>query len=212
MSSLSRWFVSVALFLTVLFALALGSFRIPTTQAAPSAAAWLDACDTPCWEGIQPGVTSRAEGLARLTRASGVEPSREPCFLPGDPFSCDLYQWKLPDELAIRAGMQVEFETVTLITAQPSDLTLGEALLILRRSGQPLYEFQVGYSGSTLNLWLAFSESRVHLSVTIDCPTTYRAVMRAAVVRIVLQEPELQRHVPATFNTVRDTIYDLCER
>jgi hypothetical protein len=209
---MARLLVSAALSLSVLFALALVVLRFPATPAAPSPAAWLDACEAPCWEGVQPGVTSRAEGLARLSRANGSEPSREPCYIPGDPFACDLYQWKLADDAAIRAGMQVEHEIVRLITAQPADVTLGEALLMLRRKGQPLYEFQVGYDGAgTLFLWLAFAESRVSMTVAIECPTTYRALMHAPIVRVVLQEPDQRRHAPATFNTVRDTIYHLCE-
>lgn len=199
----------LALFLTACFALALVTFRIPQ----PEHPTRLDECDAPCWEGIQPGITTRAVALERITRASGVEPSLAPCFNVDSPLSCDQYQWKLPDDLAILTGMQVEHETVRQIVAQSPDLTLGDALLMLRRYNLPLYEIQVGYSVDSLTLWLGFSNASVRLSATASCPTTYRDLLHAPLARLILQEPEPEQpHMPATFSIVRKTVYGLCER
>jgi hypothetical protein len=208
---MARGLAALALLLTLCFALALVAFRLPSLGAAP--AARLDTCDAPCWEGIQPGITTRTDALDRLTRSSGVEPSLAPCYNANNPLACDLYQWKLPDEIAIRTGMQVEHETVRLITAQSPDLTLGDALLMLRQYDLPLYEIQVGYSVDTLTLWLGFSNASVRLSASSPCPTTYRDLMHTSLARIVFQEPEPPRPlIPATFSLVRETVYQLCER
>lgn len=206
-----RLLARLALLLIFGFALALATFRLPSFGLVP--AARLDACDAPCWEGIQPGITTRTDALDVLTRLSGFEPSVAPCYNANNPLACDLYQWKLPDEIAIRTGMQVEHEKVSLITAQSPDLTLGDALLALRQYDLPLYEIQVGYSVDTLTLWLGFSNASVRLSASTPCPTTYRDLMHTPLARIVFQEPEPPRPlVPATFSLVRETVYQFCER
>ncbi len=208
---MTRWLAGVAAFLIAAFALLLGSFRIPSVQAQSQAR--LDACAAPCWEGIQPGVTTGADALIRLTSASGAEPALLPCYNT-ELLPCELYQWRGAgdDDTAARTGVQVQQQRVRLITTQSPGLTLGDLLLTLRQLRAPFYEVQVGYTIDKLYLWLVFGESSVRLSAVTDCPTTYRDLMHVPVARLVLQEPQhTLQHPPMLFTSVRQTIYRLCE-
>src|SRR4051794_27912321 len=123
-----RLLLITSLVFTLLFSGALASLRLqpqPTREAQGS----LGGCSMPCWQGVQPGGTSREAAIARLNTLIGFPPAMTGCANPSL-LSCDLYAWTMLDRPF--AGLFIERGEVTSVVGFAPGFTLGEALLMLR--------------------------------------------------------------------------------
>ncbi len=200
----------IALLCVPLFTLAIAAFRVQPPNTLPESE--IGRCATPCWNGIQPGFTTRQVALTELTASKGFDPVSPECFSPSlQP--CELYQWRSPENVKIWTGIQTQRGVVINIDAKAPGFTLGEALLSLDLMDHDLYSFQLGHNLDWLYLWLSFSDASISISAQSTCPNSFFAMMQTPIDTVAIQSPSRARlHEPMTFGLLRRMYYDLCEK
>src|SRR4051812_8356582 len=140
MTRLALW---IALLCVPLFALALVAVRAQTPNTVPESE--IGRCATPCWNGIQPGITTKQVAVTRLTTSNGFDPVSPECYSPSM-LPCELYRWRSPQDVRTWTGIQTQRGVVINIDAKAPGFTLGEALLSLDNLKHDLYSFQLGHN------------------------------------------------------------------
>lgn len=206
MTRLIGW---IALLCVPLFALALVAFRVQPPNTVPEDE--IGRCATPCWQGIQPGITTKQVALNQLTALNGFKPITPVCFSPSLT-PCELYHWVSPENIHAWMGIQTQRGVVISIETKTPAVTLGDALLALDRLHHSLYTFQAGHDSEALYLWLSFSEASISLSAQITCPNSLTAFLQSPVDTLTIQSPFPEpQHVPTNFAFLRRNFYNLCE-
>lgn len=200
----------IGLLFTMLFAVAIAAFRAQPPNTFPEAE--IGRCATPCWQGIQPGITTKQVAVTRLTASNGFDPVSPECYSPSMT-PCELYQWHSPENVQMWTGIQTERGVVVTIDTKTPGFTLGEALLSLNNLHHSLYSFQLGHNLDWLYLWLSFSDSSISVSAQSTCPNSFFAMMQTPIDTIAIQSPDQNRlHEPMTFGVLRGMFYGLCEQ
>jgi hypothetical protein len=200
----------IVFLLTTCFTFAIAAFRVQTPNTFPEAE--IGRCATPCWQGIQPGITTKQVAVNQLTSANGFDPVSPECYSPSM-LACELYQWPSPENVRIWTGIQTQRGIVVNVDAKAPGFTLGEALLSLKNLHHGLYSFQLGHNLDWMYLWLSFSDASISVSAQSTCPTSFFAMMQTPIDTVAIQSPNRNRlHEPMTFGGLRRLFADLCEQ
>ena len=205
-NAMMRVLVTPALLLSALFALLIGGLHSQRQTQRP--ADYFGDCALPCWQGVQPGTTSREVALARLSAATGLYPVVTSCVSPVAA-PCDLYRWMSPDQLTSYAGLFVERGDITGVVAFAPGFSLGDALLMLA----PLSGADLGtVANHEFYAQFFFAQSRIVVRAPVTCPGTFRQLLETPTVSVEVQSPDLNtQYIPAmTLAAVRDVFYRLC--
>ena len=172
----------------------------------------LSGCKVSCWQGVEPGFTIGTDSLQRLNLEYGSQPTISSCIdLPSN--FCNRFSWRSPD--AQRATeVMINHDRVQSVIVAPPGFTLGEALLALD-------SFHAGFYGASpatvesqrFNFQLVFDGTRIGLSMTITCPTSYFVMMRTPVRNLNVGTPtsNTQGYFLNNFAAVRRIGYQQCE-
>ncbi len=203
---MTRLLPGIALLLTALFSLMM--IVITAQPYSDALDRQFSGCGAPCWQGIQPGTSSREEVLAQL----GGDPLSPLCFSRTS-VPCEMFQWSQPDTPPRTTGIQIQSGKVYSVTLKSPGFTFASVLLTLRRLNHPLYGVEVGYNLDWMYLWLTFSDASIGVSTRSNCPTTYDTLLGAPVDMIVIQAlDDRTPHEPTRLGLLRETVYHLCER
>jgi hypothetical protein len=207
---MTRLMIAITLLFVPLFTVLMVAVRTQPPNMLPQEE--IGNCSTPCWQGIQPGITSKQIALTRLTIAHGYDPIRPVCYSPSMT-PCELYHWVSPENVHIWTGLQTQHDLVVSLEAKTPGFTLGDALLSLDDLHHDLYAFQIGHNLDWLYLWLSFSDASISVSAQATCPTSFFAMLQTPIDTVTVQSPSVGRsHEPMTFGQMRQMFYDLCEK
>ncbi len=206
---MTRLVARIALLCAPLFMLVLAAFHVQTPNPLPESA--FGHCSTPCWDGIQPGITTRVEAVNTLTAEQGFDPATPVCYSPSL-LPCEIYQWRLTVNTRLWTRVQAQQGIVTNFDTRFPGFTLGEALLALDKLDYSLYSFQVGYNHEWLYVWLSFADARISVSAQSTCPNSFFALMQTPIDTVAIQSPDLNRqHEPMTLGLLHQMYAALCE-
>ena len=205
-----RLLLILSLGVTALFALILLVIRVPYQRPVSG----LDSCDGDglCWDGVQPGVTSEADALARIdTHNSGLR-MEAPCYAP-HPDTCQNFTWSPPGNPIVYTELQVVSGQISEIVAYNPGLTLGETLLLL----EDLHTFPDGADPGFVEdkqfyIQLIFDKSRLIVEALASCQGTYYDLLQTPVRTLELDSANNSTHyVPiSTFAAMRRLFYQAC--
>lgn len=203
---MTRLLPAAALLLTTLFALIIAAITVQ--PYVDSLEQQFGGCGAPCWQGIQPGTTTREDALTHIN--GDLE---NPLCYSRTSVPCEMFQWAAADAPRKLTGVQIQRGLVYSVSVKAPGFTLASVLLTLRRLGHPLYDVQVSYNLDRFYLWLTFSDSRIGVSARATCPTSYGALLGTPVDLIVIQLPDARdQHAPMSLSLLRETVFRVCER
>ncbi len=186
-----RGLMIVALVLTAVFALVLGVLRLqPKAHTLESA---FGGCSSPCWYGMQPGITSYDETAARFD-AIGWKSDSAFCRVLSS--GCTDFRWWNPNQMGEWAGVHFYIRQLNGIAIQSPGLIFGQLMQAL---GAPQIAYQYldarGRSIYYSALW-----NGIGAAVVLRCPTTFAALLRAPVEAVVLTQltdPSVKNALPS---------------
>jgi hypothetical protein len=202
----TRLILLPSLLLIALFALLIGGLH--AQPQISHASDYFGECAMPCWQGVQPGTTTRETALARLSQATGLYPVISSCVSPVAA-PCDLYRWMSANRLTSYAGLFVERGDITGVVAFAPGFTLGDALLLL----DPLSGADLGtVANNQFYAQLFFEQSRIVVRAPVACPGTFHQLMDTPAASVEVQSPDLNtQYIPAmTLAVMRRVFYRLC--
>jgi len=204
---LSLW---IALLFVPLFAIVIVALRAQTPNTLPEAE--FGRCSTPCWQGIQPGFTSKPDALTLMNNAQGFNPIKPECYSPSMT-PCELYHWVSPENIHIWTGVQTQHGLVVSVEAKTPGFTLGDMLLSLDSLHHGLYSFQMAHNLDWLYLWMSFSEASISIGAQSTCPNSFFSMLQTPIDNVTVQSSSPNRpHEPMSFGLLRRMYYDLCEK
>jgi hypothetical protein len=173
-----RFLLVAMTLLTLCFAIMLSVLHLQAQPPRDSQAYFGD-CAMPCWEGIQPGVTTRVDAL-RTLNARGWELGGQCNAAVYD--SCDLF---MRDAADLIAYLYVGAGQIKQIALFRSGLLLGDVWLAL---GSPEYAAisPHTYRAASLNTALWFSPSEVSTRMNFPCPAGFAEMLRIPVDTILV--------------------------
>ena len=208
---MSRVILLAALGLTALFALALAALHFQPNNN-PASAYFRD-CSMPCWEGVQPGVTSVADALTRINAAVGLDAHKEDCFDPPSE-ACIRYRWASANGGRLSTEMEVGYDEIGAVIAWQPDFRLGDVLLAL--ADQQLRPYGVSQNAVQRNQFITrlyFADSQISLNAQTSCPATSLQWMETPISLVMVDSAPI-----ASVGSVDDfalllkTFYQTCER
>ena len=167
----------------------------------------------PCWQGVQPGVTSVDAALARINTAVGFAAYKEACFNPPSD-ACVRYRWSTPDDGKLSTEMEVGYGEIGAVMAWNPGFTLGDALLTLNDLHLTLYGAYQGeiQSGKFVSQ-LLFADSHLSVRAVTPCPGTYLDLIETPVNIVMVDSAKMgtQSSLPS-FAAVLRMFYESCAR
>jgi hypothetical protein len=199
----------VALLITLLFAGVIGALRAQPYHDPLRDD--LNGCKISCWQGVEPGTSLATNAQERLNVDYGSEPSISSCFDPPSNF-CNRLTWRSKDTLQTTEVM-INHDRIQSILVFPPGFTLGEALLTLDSFNGGFYgASQASVENQHFYFQLVFDETRIGLSVTVACPTSYFVMMQTPISNMSVGTPTIntQQYFLNSFSTVRRVGYQQC--
>jgi hypothetical protein len=172
-------FARLSLFLVALFGLLLGAMHLEALDNV--AITDFGDCAMPCWQDVQPGVTGRADALARLKALGWI--LREQCN-PAVYQACYNFARAASDPIAF---VYVDQEVVRQIALVRSRLRLGDLWLALGSPESSAIAPRT-YRASWLNAALWFDPGNVSTRMKFACPIGFANMLRSPIDTILVWE------------------------
>jgi hypothetical protein len=199
-----RPFMIISLVFTLLFSGALAGLRLQP-QPSNDAQGYLGGCSMPCWQGVQPGVSSRYDALNELRARGWV--LRGEC----NPAIYDVCDLVMRDDANLVAYIYISAEQVQQIALFRAGLTLGDVWLAL---GSPEYAAisPHTYRAASLNTALWFSPSQVSTLMNFPCPAGFAEMLRFPVSTILVwaRSTAMTGIVFGSIGDLRQAIQQVC--
>ena len=191
-----------SLLLTTFFTLTLGGLHLQTHNDAQG---YFGDCTMPCWQGVQPGVTTHADSLRELNARGWI--LRGQCNAAVYEL-CDLM---MRDDSDLVAYVYVDNNQVKQIALFRSGMTLGDVWLAL---GSPEYAAisPTTYRAISLNTALWFSPSEVSTRMNFPCPAGFAEMLRIPVNTILVwaNGTSMQGTVFGSVGELRLAMHQVC--
>jgi hypothetical protein len=211
MQVMIRLVLVTAPILSLLFALMLIGIHLqsPTSAAVTTV---FGVCAMPCWQGVQPGVTSRENALALLTDMNWQANTPARCTdIPFD--QCDTYYLTNPTNPRQIAQVNVDQEGVDGVILTSTEFTLGEALAMFGQPDRGSYQMEYNLTHHRFAFWVWFDRVGVGVRTFIGCPAAFHDLLRAPVTAVTLRpyfaDP---RPYSTEIKRMRMSLVDVCGR
>jgi hypothetical protein len=206
-----RALVKLALGLSLLFALTLGALRLGASPTHPELLA--SDCRLPCWEGLQPGSTARAEAVTQLNAGGWLEVSD--CRTSADASdSCGGLFWHNGAAPNPKAYIYVDQDQVYQITLDQPGLLLGDVWLAFGDPEHSVYDIPYDPATHRVSVFYAsFWFGAVNTRVSLPCPTSFASVFNRPISTLILGQRLTSPNDPAgEISELRRAFHEVCSR
>src|SRR5512134_1929391 len=168
-----------AVVLNLLFVLIVSGIHLqPPTSAAVTTA--FGACAMPCWQGVQPGVTSRERAIGLLTGMDWHTNTPARCTdLPFD--QCNTYYLTNPANPQQIAQVNVDQAGVDGVILTSTEFTLGEVLAMFGQPDRGSYQMEYNLTHHHFGFWVWFDGVGIGVRAFVGCPAAFPDLLRAPV-------------------------------
>ncbi len=198
-----RWLIVPTGLLIGLLALLMGLMHLATPTLL------LTDCAMPCWQGLQPGATSRQTAADRLQALGGLQALPQECSRD---FStrCNVF-WRInPANRNEYDAVTVHQEKVVQIEVHYPDFTLGDLLAAFGPPDGAAYEVSLGRI-NTFSLTFWFAAAHIRVDENADCPLIFADMLTHPLYRVSYAAPDQPPdNYPATAADVRHALRRTC--
>jgi hypothetical protein len=182
-----RPLIAVSLLISALLALLIGTIRSQPPPPLPDPL--LGDCATPCWIGIEPGITTNSQAVTRLRTIGGFQLPPE-CL--GAQFETCTTFHGYSSSAPTAIDLSVQQGRVTQIRQYHPGFGIQVILAALGQPDSLLYQMHYDIGLTTFTLWFGYNQPKLGVYVTVRCPASYDLLMHIGVDWAALYAPDYQ--------------------